>query len=166
MATAAGDAEHDRGGRCPVSDRGQAGLLAGEAEALEGAGALEGEVVDEGEQRSHAGERGPAGGQGRRAGTARAAAAKPASTSGAGSAVVAPMPPASATDRHREGRAEHHGALGDRGPPEGGGGDQALGEEQGGPVELGVDADGGDVDRHEEGAEVEERAGGGRERRP
>ena len=42
---------------------GQAGLLAGEAEALEGAGAREGEVVDEGEQRSHAGQRRPAGGQ-------------------------------------------------------------------------------------------------------
>ena len=40
---------------------------------------------------------------------------------------------------------------------------EALGEEQGGPVEVGVHADGGDVHRHEERAEVEQGAGGGGE---
>ena len=65
--------------------------------------------------------------------------------------------------RHREGRAQHHGALGDRRPAERHGGDEALGEQQGGPVEVGVHADGGHVDRHEERAEVEQGAGGGGE---
>ena len=163
VTAATDDAEHH--GRADAGEhRGQARLLAGEAEALEGAGALEGEVVDEGEQRGHAGQRGPAGRQARRGGRRARRRRTPASTSGAGRAVVAPMPPASATTDTANAERSTTDRSVIAAQPNVSGGDHALGEEQGGPVELGVDADGGDVDRHEERAEVEERAGGGGER--
>ena len=92
---------------------------------------------------------------------ARATAAKPASTSGAGSAVVAPIPPASATtDTANAERSTTDRSVVAAHPKIAVAITPSV-RSKVGPVELGVQADGGDVDRHEEGAEVEERTGGG-----
>ena len=148
----------------PVSTAANRGCSPVEAEALEGVGAGEGDAVDEGQQRSHARQRGPAGGQAieapRQRGRGEAGQDERGGEHGRGADAAR-----QGDHRHREGRAQHDGALGDRGPPEGGGGDHPFGEEERGPVELGVDADGGHVDRHEEGAQVQKRPGGGREGR-
>jgi hypothetical protein len=67
---------------------------------------------------------------------------------------------------HPSGGPEHDRALGDRGDTEGERGAQALGQQHHRPAPALGHADGGDVDRHEQHAEVEHGGRGQRQRGP